>query len=50
MTRDEIADKARDLMAPVLGRAQTQRLIDAVLSLDAARNLQPLRSLLQRRA
>jgi 2-methylcitrate dehydratase PrpD len=33
MTRDEIADKARDLMAPV-----------------AARNLQPLRSLLQRRA
>ena len=50
MTRDEIADKARDLMAPVLGRAQTQRLIDAVLSLDAAQNLRPLRSLLQRRA
>jgi 2-methylcitrate dehydratase PrpD len=50
MTRDEIADKARDLMAPVLGRAQTQRLIDGVLSLDAARNLRPLRSLLQRRA
>ena len=50
MTREEIADKARDLMAPVLGRAQTQRLIDAVLSLDTARNLQPLRSLLQRRA
>ena len=34
MTREEIVDKARDLMAPVLGRAQTQRLIDAVLSLD----------------
>jgi 2-methylcitrate dehydratase PrpD len=50
MTRDEIADKARDLMAPVLGRAQTQRLIDGVLSLDAARSLRPLRSLLQRRA
>jgi 2-methylcitrate dehydratase PrpD len=50
MTRDEIADKARDLMAPVLGRGQTQRLIDGVLSLDAARNLRPLRSLLQRRA
>jgi 2-methylcitrate dehydratase PrpD len=50
MTRDEIADKARDLMAPVLGRAQTQRLIDGVLSLDTARNLRPLRSLLQRRA
>jgi 2-methylcitrate dehydratase PrpD len=50
MTRDEIVDKARDLMAPVLGAAQTRRLIDAVLSLNAARNLQPLRSLLQRRA
>jgi 2-methylcitrate dehydratase PrpD len=50
MTRDEIAEKARDLMAPVLGRAQTQRLIDGVLSLDAARNLRPLASLLQRRA
>lgn len=50
MTRDEIVDKARDLMSPVLGRAQTERLIDAVLSLDAARDLRPLRSLLQRRA
>jgi len=50
MTRDEVVDKARDLMAPVLGRAQTQRLIEAVLSLDAARDLRPLRSLLQRRA
>ncbi len=49
MTRAEIVDKARDLAAPVLGRAQTQRLIDAVLSLDAARDLRPLRSLLQRR-
>jgi 2-methylcitrate dehydratase PrpD len=50
MTRDEIVDKARDLMSPVLGRGQTQRLIEAVLSLDAARDLRPLRPLLQRRA
>jgi 2-methylcitrate dehydratase PrpD len=50
MTRDEIVDKARDLMAPVLGRGQTQRLLDAVLSLEAARDLRPLRALLQRRA
>ena len=50
MTSDEILDKARDLMGPVLGGAQTQRLIDAVLSLDAARDLRPLKSLLQRRA
>ncbi len=50
MTRDEIVDKARDLVAPVLGRAQTQRLIEAVLSLEAAGDLRPLRPLLQRRA
>ena len=50
MTRDEIVDKARDLVAPVLGRAQAQRLIEAVLSLDAAGDLRPLRPLLQRRA
>ncbi len=50
MTRDEIVEKARDLMTPVLGRAQTQRLIDAVLSLEASGDLRPLRPLLQRRA
>ena len=50
MTQDEIIDKARDLVAPVLGSGQAQRLIDAVLSLDAARDLRPLRSVLQRRA
>jgi 2-methylcitrate dehydratase PrpD len=50
MSRDEIVDKARDLVAPVLGSAQAQRLIDAVLSLDTARDLRPLRPLLQRRA
>ncbi len=50
MTQEEIVEKARDLMAPVLGRAQTMRLIDAVLALDAARDLRPFRALLQRRA
>jgi 2-methylcitrate dehydratase PrpD len=50
MTRDEIVDKARDLTAPVLGAAQAQRLIDAVLSLEKAADLKGLRPLLQRRA
>jgi len=50
MTRDEIVDKARDLMTPVIGGAQTQSLIDTVLALDAARDLRGLRPLLQRRA
>ena len=49
MTRDEVLEKARDLMAPVLGAAQAQRLIEAVLALDAAPDLRALRPLLQRR-
>jgi bacterioferritin (cytochrome b1) len=49
MTRDEVVEKARDLMAPVLGAAQAQRLIEAVLALDSAPDLRPLRPLLQRR-
>ena len=49
MTRDEVVEKARDLMAPVLGAAQAQRLVEAVLALDSAPDLRPLRPLLQRR-
>jgi len=48
MTREEIVDKARDLIAPVLGGAQARRLIDAVLALDSARDLTALSSLVQR--
>jgi hypothetical protein len=36
MTRQEVVDKARDLIAPVLGAAQTGKLIDAVLGNGAA--------------
>jgi 2-methylcitrate dehydratase PrpD len=50
MTRAEIVDKARDLITPVLGGAQTQQLIDGVLSLDAAPSLTALGRLLQRPA
>jgi len=50
MTKEEVVDKARDLMTPVLGGAQTQRLIDAVLSLDTVPDLRSLRRLLQRGA
>jgi 2-methylcitrate dehydratase PrpD len=48
MTGDEVVAKARDLFVPVLGAAQSQRLIDAVLRLDAAADLRALRPLLQR--
>ena len=32
MTREEVVAKARDLIAPVLGASQTQKLIDATLA------------------
>ena len=48
MTRDELAAKARDLVAPVLGGARAERLIGAVFALDTAKNIRELRPLLQR--
>jgi 2-methylcitrate dehydratase PrpD len=49
MSRDEVVDKARDLMGPVLGRATAAKLIDAVLGLDRLSAIGALRPLLQRR-
>lgn len=48
MTREEIVEKARDLIGPVLGAGQGQRLIDAVLALDSSSDVAALRPLLQR--
>ena len=36
MTRTEVVDKARDLIAPVLGKATADRLIETVLTLETA--------------
>ena len=48
MTRREVVDKARDLMAPVLGAGQTDQLIDAVLNLEGLATVRALRPRLQR--
>jgi 2-methylcitrate dehydratase PrpD len=48
MSRDQLVAKCRDLMAPVLGAAQTTRLIDTTLALDKTKNVRELRPLLQR--
>jgi hypothetical protein len=48
MSRAEIVDKARDLIAPVLGLARATALIDALLALDTLGDLKSLRPLLQR--
>jgi 2-methylcitrate dehydratase PrpD len=48
MTRTEVVDKARDLIAPVVGPATAQKLIDAVFSLESLKEIRALRPLLQR--
>src|ERR1700730_13281866 len=48
MTRDEVVEKARDLIAPVLGAATCSTLIDKLLSLETLRDVRELRPALQR--
>lgn len=48
MTQDQLAFKCRDLMAPVLGASQAQRLIDRTLALEQVKDIRELRPLLQR--
>jgi 2-methylcitrate dehydratase PrpD len=48
MTRDEVTAKCRDLMAPVLGAADTANLIEKILGLENVKNIRELRPLLQR--
>ncbi len=48
MPRSEVVDKAKDLMLPVLGGANTGKLIDALLALETVKDIRTLRPLLQR--
>jgi 2-methylcitrate dehydratase PrpD len=48
MTHDEIVAKARDLITPVLGAPNCQKLIDTVFGLEKVRNITALRPLLRR--
>jgi len=48
MGRAEVVEKARDLVAPVLGASTAGRLIEAVLSLESLARVRALRPLLQR--
>jgi len=48
MTRNEVVDKARDLIAPVIGPPAAQKLIDAVFALETLKEIRALRPLLQR--
>jgi len=48
MTREDIIEKARDLITPVVGVATCQKLIDKVFALENVNNLLELRPLLQK--
>jgi 2-methylcitrate dehydratase PrpD len=48
MSRQDIIDKARDLIAPVLGAATSQKLIDKIFAIESVKNVVELRPLLQR--
>lgn len=50
MTRAEVIDKCRDLIAPVLGPEKAARLADAVYSIETLKDVRDLRVLLQRGA
>jgi 2-methylcitrate dehydratase PrpD len=48
MSRNEVIDKARDLISPVLGREPSTRLIETVFDLHNMTDIRTLRRLLQR--
>jgi 2-methylcitrate dehydratase PrpD len=48
MSRTEVIDKARDLIAPVLGRETAGRLIETVFAIESITDIRNLRPLLQR--
>jgi 2-methylcitrate dehydratase PrpD len=49
MTREEVVSKARDLMSPFLGAAQSGMLIDKILALETVQDVRELRPLLQKK-
>jgi 2-methylcitrate dehydratase PrpD len=50
MTREEVANKCRDLTTSILGASTAAKLIDRVLNLESVKNIRDLRPVLQRAA
>jgi 2-methylcitrate dehydratase PrpD len=48
MTRDEVIEKCRDLVAPVLGGKRGAALIDAIMTIETLKDIRQLRGLLQK--
>jgi hypothetical protein len=49
MTSAEVVDKARDLIAPVLGTATAEKLVETALGIETVKDVGALRPLLQKR-
>jgi 2-methylcitrate dehydratase PrpD len=48
MTREEVIDKARDLIAPVIGGEKSEQLVKSVYGIETVTDIRALRPLLQR--
>jgi 2-methylcitrate dehydratase PrpD len=48
MSRDEVIQKAHDLCEPIIGKGQTDALVDKVFALEKLSNVRDLRSVLQK--
>jgi 2-methylcitrate dehydratase PrpD len=48
MTREEVAQKARDLVEPILGKMSSDTLIDKILNIEKIKDVRELRSVLQK--
>jgi 2-methylcitrate dehydratase PrpD len=48
MTREEVVQKATDLMEPVLGKASSATLVDKILNLEKVKDVRELRPILQK--
>lgn len=48
MTRDQVIEKCRGLVSPVLGLLAARKLIDTALNIDNLKDVRELRPLLQR--
>ena len=48
MTKDEVAAKAHDLVAPSLGAAKADKLISTIWNIEAIKNIRELRPLIQK--
>ena len=48
MPRDEVIQKARDLCVPVIGKEQTNALVEKVFALEKLRNVRDLRTVLRK--